>query len=532
MPSGLVLVTALVAASHAVVKAPPHTTRTELRFEGNVVLPTEVYRAVLSLPERAPADQHTADAVRDQLQAFLMRAGYVLARVETRVEDRAIRVLVDEGRVRRVVFRGRGSIKTLRFKLALNLPQNVFNLPHLQTELTRLGLRFKVPDVSFRLVPANAVAHLGPQLGPSGSDLDEVLDVLSPFVDVRENGDYDLHILFGSDERSSAVKIKSTIKAPDGLTTGAEYLGPNLVLHGDLWSAEALASVAYFDNGDHTSSPRWSRLRTGLRWMTPPPFGIELRPTVRVRADMMARQRLDLDIARYHYATFDAGLSLSRERREGMLWSLGGGYSYDRFWHIEQPPESATSTPIANKERRRPYVELVAELAFDVGEIRLDRRQELELKARLYPEGSSAWAAGWSYQQVKAVGWHDVWLRSRGELMGGAVSVPEEASVGSVALHGVFASSIYARKVAGVSTEAHLSITRDLFKLGAFVDLATFERRGVAVALRDWRLAGAVGTSFHALIASLWQLDLYYGFGISSSRQRDRALSASLKKAF
>ncbi|MEK7705160.1 MAG: POTRA domain-containing protein, partial [Myxococcota bacterium] len=469
MRRSLVLIAALVVAPTLAAALEDSA----LQLEGNLVLPAEVYRAVLTLAPGAPADQYTADAVRDQLQAFLMRAGYILSRVDTSTDGHAVYAQIDEGRVRRVVFRGRGSIKTLRFKLALDLPHNVFNLPHLQAELARLGRRFDVPDVTFQLVPANAVAHLGPQLVTSGTDLDEVLDMLAPLVNVRENGDYDLHVLFGDDARTTSVKVKTTLKAPDGLTTGLEYLGPGLIFAHDLWSIESLASVAYFDNLDNTSSPRWSRLRTGLRWLAPPLLDTALRPTIRAGADLAARQRLDLNVTRYHWATIDAALSLSRELREGLLLSLGGGYAYDHFWNIER--QAGALGVIAPVERRRPFFEATAELTFDVSELRLDRRQELDLHARVNTGQRNMWRVSWEYQKVFAFGWHDLWLRSRGELMGGDVIIPEEASVGGVALHGVFASSIYAHRVTGVTAETRLSVTRDLFKVGLFGDLAAYE---------------------------------------------------------
>ena len=85
----------------------------ELHFHGNTVMPEEVYRAVLSLPLDAAADRITAASVREQLEAFLHRSGYDLARVEAHVRTaRDLEVDIDEGQLEKVVFRGRLTLAT------------------------------------------------------------------------------------------------------------------------------------------------------------------------------------------------------------------------------------------------------------------------------------------------------------------------------------------------------------------------------------------------------------------------------------
>src|SRR5690606_16132732 len=110
-----------------------------LHFRGNKVLPEEVYRTVLKLPPQAAPDEATAEAVREQLQTFLRVAGYEISHVVTTVTDGGVEVDLDEGQLEKVVFKGRLTVQTVRFKLALDIPHDVFNRPDLERQVAQLS---------------------------------------------------------------------------------------------------------------------------------------------------------------------------------------------------------------------------------------------------------------------------------------------------------------------------------------------------------------------------------------------------------
>ena len=62
----------------------------DLRFAGNLVLPDAVYRAILEIPDGADASAATAKVLQAQLQAFLKRSGYTLARVAVEPDGKGL----------------------------------------------------------------------------------------------------------------------------------------------------------------------------------------------------------------------------------------------------------------------------------------------------------------------------------------------------------------------------------------------------------------------------------------------------------
>lgn len=178
----------------------------------------------------------------------------------------------------------------------------------------------------------------------------------------------------------------------------------------------------------------------------------------------------------------------------------------------------------------RPYLSATVQLVLDADELRRDRHHELELSGRHYP-GRAASGYGltaWRYQKVFELGWHDVWLTSQGAWLWGQPPFIEEQPVGGQHVRGAFSERFYTRRVASAGLEAHFSLTRDVYKVGGFADVAVFAERAGGQA----RGVASVGPSFHALIADAFQLDLHYGIGFAGRGQAERGFSATLKQAF
>ena len=433
----------------------------------------------------------------------------------------------------RVVFRGRGSFKTIRFQLALEVPHNVFNALELRRQLDVLGERFGTEGVRYELVHVDHVDHFGPQL----QDLEgapmagEVFDALRPLADVRQDGHHELHIHFGESVLKRSFDMTATIEAPEGLTAGLRYRGPGLLFRDDLWQALFSTSLNYFARADESSYLTWTRTRAALHWFTPRLLGTGLRPSVWVDTDVRTLQRPDLGIERFDWTTLETSLRLGYELRPGMLISLGAGYQYRHLGELK-PYEGGQPVSVPDDERNRPYLGAELEMDFDTDEARLDRRHTLRIDGRRNFENPRSWSVGWRYERTFALGWHDLVISSRGRLLAGSVAMPEEVSVGAGLLRGVFVHRYYVNRLAGAGAEMRFSLSRDLFKLSVLMDVATFERRAGEAGGEGWGDASFWGGGFHALIASMWQLNLYYGYGYSFDGGRDRGLSASLRKAF
>jgi hypothetical protein len=100
--------------------------------------------------------------------------------------------------------------------------------------------------------------------------------------------------------------------------------------------------------------------------------------------------------------------------------------------------------------------------------------------------------------------------------------------------------------VASESSEFRFSITRDIFKVSLFNDIAVFgqiDRTQLDQSghfIESARIGDSFGAGFHALIEGMFQVDVYYALGLITARKDDppdqqhfdNGFSVSIQKVF
>jgi hypothetical protein len=525
---GLLLVLTEPADAEEPARSPP-----PIVFNGNLVLNNEVYLAVLDLPADFVADKAGAALVRSRLLSFLHRAGYEIARVETAVENSRILVDIDEGRVEKVILRGQGSLRTVQVLLGLSIPHNVFNRPYLERQLSALRSENGMEAERFELVHTSTVTHLGPQV----EDLGPIVDDIGRFVGhplIPPRADYELHILFRRREWATGPGIVAGLSGVDGLRLGLEYRGEGLWIAKDRWGASAqLGTKVRSRISDERAYPALTRALAELQWYTPP-LGLGIRPVLSARGELTSRQRPDIGIESYYATRVQLTLGLSYDVFSGASVAIGLGAEELDVFALRPVEGVAPAAGVGPSSTLRPYLSGTAQLVFDADEIRRDRHTELEFSGRHYPRGAGRGYGLTSYrfQRVSEVGWHDVWLTSRGAWLWGSVPFLEEQPVGGLHVRGVFDERFYARHVASGGLEVRFSLTRDIYKVGGFADVAVFGALDRDSGSERPRVVGSAGPSFHVLIADVFQLDLYYALGFAGYGEAERGFTAALKQAF
>jgi len=521
---------ALAGPAHAQGTA---SRREPIVFSGNLVLNDEVYLAVLDLPPDFAADKSGAALVRSRLLAFLHRAGYELARVETAVEGNRILVDIDEGRVEKIILRGQGSLRTVQVLLNLSLPHNIFNRPYLERQLMALRAQSGVEVERFELVHTSQVPHLGPQV----EDLGPIVDDIGRFVGhplIPPRADYELHILFRRREWATGPGIVAGLGGGEGLRLGLEYRGEGLAFAKDRWSAGTQFGAKIRSRlSDGRAYLALTRALAELQWYMPR-LRLGLRPVVTARGELTSRQRPDIGLESYYATRAQLTLGLSYELFRGATVALGLGGEELEVFHLRAVEGGDPAAGVGPSSTLRPYLSGTAQLVFDADELRRDRHTELEFTGRHYPRGTGSGYGLTSYrfQRVTEVGWHDLWLTSRGAWIWGSVPFIEEQPVGGLHVRGVFDERFYAKHVASGGLEVRFSLTRDIYKVGGFADVAVFGEMDRASSSEKPRVVGSVGPSFHALIADVFQLDLYYAIGLAGHGEAERGFTAALKQAF
>ncbi len=502
-----------------------------LVFRGNAALLEDVYRSYLDMPASTKATPSSARSVATRLASFLHRAGYALATVRAHVEGEQIVVDVDEGRLDKVIFLGGGAFETLRLRFDLNIQHDVFNQPDLERQLTAMARRLGLGEFAYEIVPVPNVAVPKVQL----DDFDPI-EKISLGV-VRPGRPYELHILVQPGRFRPGISPQLDIDSVEGGAIGATYYSGRLLFPEDRWKVDGRIAGALRQKLDGSGSDfAFTRASGEVAYEAPPLAGV-VRPSLRARAEISDRQRADLHLESFMFATLDGGVYLVFLPIPHIRTSLGGGVERRLLYSLEpvrgQIPVFPPSTDIA---QTRQYVEAALELTFDPESIRRDRHHRLGVDARVYGpphtgEGGALHISGW-YQKMFAFGWNELWVEMHTLSRTGFILFPEEKSLGGFDfLRGPFGSE-YARKAAGLQLEYRYSLLRDVFKIGLFHNLAAYGAIDRVTEKDKFSYANAFGLGLHLLLIDEFQLDAWYGVGWNKAGTFDNGGALAIRQAF
>lgn len=496
-----------------------------LELEGNLVLVDEVYLAVLDLPAEAEPNPETARTIQRQLLSFLRRAGYALASVDAVVTGSRIRVTIDEGRLATIVVSGRDTVTTLAVRFAIKLPYDVFNRPQLERMLQ--PYRDDGASVTYALVPVRAVDHVGPQVDP--------LQLLPGSEPQPAPGAYELRIEFTGTAGRGGFTVVAGID-PDSIRAGGGYARPSVLFDGDRLELQTQVGANYFEDLERQADElHFSRVFVDGRWLSPTIFGDLLRPTLRVREDLLRRQRQDLLVQTYWWNRLEGALGLTIEPWDGTQLTAELGVQQRDLFAVDQLEDPAAEIPrVEPSSTLLGFTGLSARVFFDPDQLRLDRRHRFDFDVRRYGAFSSEsfWTLDAEYKKVFEFGWNDLWLRGT---IGGVASnygIADAIPMTGHYLRGLFGHSVYLDQAAALGLAYRLSLSRDVFKVGVFHEAVVFREARRPNPTHDYSVANSFGPSFHALVMDVLQFNLYYAAGFISGGAFDHGVSLQLEKAF
>ncbi len=502
-----------------------------MRFEGNLVLPDEIYSNVIQLPADALPDATTAVELERQVHEFLSGTGYELADVFVTVEPGGLVVHIDEGQLERVVYRGRLTVRMLRFLLALNLPMEVFNRPHLEREVAERANALGIDPPRWTLEEVPRPPHRSQQLHVTPSLL------LGGRALIRSGRRYELHFTFGAVGWNTGVGLSVKTSWLNGLELGVNTQGTSLLMPDDRWRVAVSGGVGLRQDipRNHIyASP--SRARAEALWYAPPIRGLgETRPFLSLFGELVSRQRRDLGLE--NYLSTRTELSANLALNPHPLLSATVGLGLQHFWVGSFTPAEGNpdSAPPGTDSRLRGYGEAGLQLTFFDGGTRWDRRHALALRGRVSANLSRSdlppfFEARVDYQLVIPFGWNDLWFRVRGTWIGGDVLFPFEEGMGQH-LPAVF-RDVWLRKAIGLRLEYRHSLVRDVIKVGLFTKGLVWGDEQRDTGLTTPRLGVGGGPSAHLLFYGLFQIDAFLDFAVLSDGRFGAGLQLWVNKVF
>jgi hypothetical protein len=498
--------------------------RARLAIDGNLVLVDEVYLAVIELPHGAEATPVTAGLAARQVLSFLRRAGYALASVEAHAKGGVIHLQIDEGRLARIVVRGRNAVATLAVQVQLDLPYDVFNRPQLE----RLLDRYADDDrrVRYALARVGRVDHTGIQMDP--------LALLPGGAPLPNESAYELRIEFDGKGRRGSFTLKAGAD-PDSLRVGGGYAAPLGLLDGDRWELESQVGANYFEDlARQTDELHFSRVFGDVRWVAPGFLGDVLKPTVRVREDLLRRQRQDLLVENYWWNRLEGATGLAIEPGAGLKLRAEVGVQRRDLFAVRQLEGGEAIEPVARSSETRIFGAVTGRLVFDPYNIRIDRYHKVDFDLRQFTEfdGQPFWQLEAEYEKVFSFGYNDLWMHSAAAWLGGAYGVADPIPMGGRYVRGVFGHSLYMDRAASAALEFRLSLSRDIYKVGLYHEIAGYREARGDNPEGNYGVANSFGPSFHALVMDALELDIYYAFGFMRDGPFEHGVSFRIEKAF
>ncbi len=504
-------------------------------LEGNVVIVDEIYLEILNIPADAKADEQTARDIETVLLDFLRGAGYVLATVQCEVVEDKIHVTIDEGRLSKIVLRGKSPAVLLAYRARIDLPGEVFNRPQLERILQEFYPSNVEGQFDYELVPSQDVQHIGPQL-----DITRIVPGQPPLV----QGDrYELHIDLSKDpEKAEGARLSVAIDN-NGYRVGLGYTFASLLGDRDRWDLDAQIGLKRFDDlRDNGSSLAPNRAIGRVRYYTPPIVGQSLRPLFEIREDLLRRQRQDLGVQSYYFNRLDGSLSISIEPENAEI-NAGFGFQFRNLSNVENVPIEDIAPAqlyIADRITQEdgftnilPFVNVAAVLSFDHIVARRDKAHRLSGEARYFLGTDGGFGTLYvDYQKVWEFGWNELWLSGNIGLVEGSFSIADTIPMSGTYVRGVYSDQFYFDRVVSAGVEYRFSLTRDLFKISIFDEAALFREDVRAGRGPKPEVVNAFGPGLHVLVMDTIQLDVYTSIAFSTPRSYDTGLTVRIRRAF
>jgi|GEM_PF-3048902 len=515
------LLTSLAFLAPAALLAAP-----DVVFHGNEALIDPVLLDAMELPSGAHVTRAMAELGAANLKRFFRTTGYDLATVRVVARDGVLHVVVDEGKLERVVVHGQSSWRTVQVKLDLHLPGSVFNRLQLDREVQRLKAKYGLSELRWEVRETGNPEQAGMQLG----DLESVpLELLW----AREASRHELHLFAGDDGWGEGWGVGLALETPDGLRVDVSWSDASLLFSDDRYRLDTLVGGWLRESLDGGRlHPVLTRAQQRLRWLTPPIVGTWLRFDVLGLADVRNLQRADLALdAAWRYAV-EASIGVSFEIVPRLELSASGGYQLDG---VSQVALAKGAPSLGDASRTHPFVRGSLSAARDDPSLRLDRRHVV----RLVAEDHGVFQGAHDYRLVVEAsggierGWNELLVRGTAAWVGGpGVSWWDDVDVVGASFRLPPPALTYARRLAQLGLEGRLSLHRDFFKIGAFLDGSVHESGAVAGLPERRGLASAFGFSVHFLVLDAFEFDAYLGGVVDQDLELGQGVAIQFRKVY
>lgn len=460
---------------------------------GNEVLSTQVYRALVNLPEDARLTRRTAARAQRTIERFLKLAGYELAVVKVAVIDNQLRIDVDEGRLERIVFLGSSGLGTLRLQLMLDLPGRVFNRADLESQLDQFRRERGLRITEYQLITVKSSTTTGNQMP----------EELGGLTLTREAGNYELHIVMNEPDYPPGFGLELRGEAADGIVSALRYRFAEVFVDNDRIEVAGVFGLRPQKVFGSSDGSRWiSKAGGRVAWVSPEFKAAPLRLLIGGDGYWGSRARPDLGITRYDRVSSTGNAWLRLKLSRWIELEGGAGVLADMVTSVDGGGFESDDKPLLH-----PIIFLRGEMSFGMDDVRLDRRHEIEVRLLQVLGSDTRTHFNASYEKSIGFDYDDLVFNGAASLLLGERPYYALDRV-SDHIRGGYSDQIHAWALGSAGLEYRLSLSRELLKVGFAYDAALYARDlGDEPSEIGLSMSAAVG--LHALLLDSFRFSLY-----------------------
>lgn len=481
---------------------------------GNEIVPTEMLCQVLCVTRTSEITRELAARVRREMLQYYYKRGYTLARVWTKIHEKKLFISVDEGKLDKVIIRGRGSAISVLIKWLLDIPYDVYNKGLVESQLAAIQKRLGLGHVSHYIIRSEKKKDVGFQLSDWGVDIFQQKRAL-----------FEMHIQIAKTEGTGPGFGVQTVPGL-GVVPSVSYTARGVFFD------DAADKVKLRLRNGYDLRKRINGSSRNLSFTHVQGYGRYDFPAIKdlVRfysedyVEMSSYKRPDLPLDEYWRFVVHASLNVAFDIDDTISIWLGGGVEYINIFSIRHVPEDTFEMePFDN---RRFFGGFGLDFNFSPEELRLDRLHTLNLKYEFYSLKVSKYhRVSGLYHWLKPVGYDDMIVQLKMTYTIGSTPFYEEVPIGGKLMRNFFKGDYYIDRAGWASFEYRFSLWKDILKVSLYGNVAGFGqiahdkdamKQGTYTdAFESDEAAFAVsgGPGFHWLILDIFQFDIYACFG-------------------
>lgn len=457
----------------------------------------------------------TARTVKRKVLEFYHEQGYDLARVWSRVHEKNLYIVIEEGRLEKTLYYGRGSAITLAMHLLIKLQENVYNRKDLLEELNRVKSDLSIRNIYYEIKFCEYEHTVGELLGEGGDKI---------FPDKFQY--FNLHVHMLSMGRGGPGFGLDYFPAP-GIVPFIYFKGKHLIDENDNYLLQAEGGINVRKSlVDDQYKLLLTHAKGWLRYESKPFFHF-FRIITDDFIDLSSSQRSDLPLDEYWQMKTHVSLHAGFQVHPSFMISFGGGVEHINIFSLTPLPKDPFD--IEPFRSLRGFGEARLEIDFDPKKLRIDKHDCLTTSYQMFTGMGQFHRVFLRYWKFFKFGNDDLYMRLKALTTLGDPRFHDEMALGGLHMRTFHGGKFYVDHAAWLSLEYRFSILRERIKLSVFHDASFFGRinRKKKLGGRGDRpyeeftettepaFANAFGPGFHWLFYDTFQWDVYLSGGWS-----------------